>query len=71
MGQAQRIEVITGVERRRRYTDEEKLRYIEEAMAPGNSMRSVANRHGIDPETASYSRANAAAVRHWELFVKI
>ena len=45
----QRIEVITSVERRRRYTAEEKKRIIEEGMQPDSSMSAVARKYGISP----------------------
>lgn len=45
----QRIEVITGVARRRRWSAEQKLRIIEESLEPGESVSSVARRHGVAP----------------------
>jgi transposase len=43
-----RMEVVqTG--RRRRWSDEQKLRIVEEAAASGASFRAVARRHDIDP----------------------
>lgn len=45
----QRIEVITGTPRRRRWTAEQKLRIIEESCAPGESVSSAARRHGVAP----------------------
>lgn len=44
----QRIEVITGSGVRRRYSDEEKLRLVEEAFGPGASVMEVARREGVD-----------------------
>jgi transposase-like protein len=44
-----RIEVLTGPERRRRWSDEEKLRIIREAMQPGVRYADVARRHDISP----------------------
>jgi transposase len=43
----QRIEVITGPARRRRWTTEQKLRIIEESFEPGSSVSEVARRHGV------------------------
>ncbi len=43
----QRIEVITGTARRRRWTSEQKLRIIEETYEPGESVSAVARRHGV------------------------
>lgn len=45
-----RVEIITGRERRRRWPEEEKLRILEEAMAPGVSMAEVARRHDLYPQ---------------------
>lgn len=45
---SQRIEVITGVGGRRRYSDEEKVRFVEEAFGPGASVTEVARREGVD-----------------------
>jgi transposase len=46
-GTYDRVEVITSVQRRRRWTPEEKIRIVEEAYLPGNSVSLVARRHGI------------------------
>lgn len=45
----QRIEVITGTRRRRRWPTDEKLRIIEESFEPGESVSSVARRNGVAP----------------------
>ena len=42
-----RVEVITGVERRRRWSVAEKLRLVEEASRSGGSVSAVAQRHGV------------------------
>ncbi|EGO96746.1 IS66-like element accessory protein TnpA [Acidiphilium sp. PM] len=41
------MEIITGVERRRRWRDEDKLRIVAEAEAPGAVFALVARRHEI------------------------
>ena len=41
------MEIITGIERRRRWRDEEKLRIVAEADAPGAVIAQVARRHGV------------------------
>jgi transposase len=43
------VEVITSVQRRRRWTTAEKVRLVEEAMQPGMSVSFVARRAGIAP----------------------
>lgn len=45
----QRVEVITGIERRRHYSDEEKQRLVEEAFRPGVSVTAFARRQGLCP----------------------
>ncbi len=45
----QRIEIITGHERRRRYTAQEKVRLIEQTMQPGMTVSAVARMHGVSP----------------------
>ena len=42
-----RIEVITGVERRRRWSWDQKRAIVEESLAPHASAASIARRHGI------------------------
>jgi transposase len=44
-----RVEVITSVQRRRRFTPEQKRAIIEEAEQPGSSMSIVARKYGINP----------------------
>ena len=43
----QRIEVITGSARRRRWSAEEKLRIVEETFVNGETISSVARRNGV------------------------
>jgi transposase len=47
---ARRIEVITGAGGRRRWSDEEKARTIEESLAPDAVVSQVARRHGATPQ---------------------
>jgi transposase-like protein len=44
-----RVEVITGVARRRRFSTEQKLAVVAETMQPGKSISYVARRHGLSP----------------------
>jgi transposase len=48
-GPRSRVEVITSVQRRRRWSAAEKVRLVEEAMQPGMSISLVARRAGIAP----------------------
>jgi transposase len=41
------MEILTGVERRRRWSSEEKVQILREASAPGSSVGAVARRHDI------------------------
>ena len=48
-GKIDRIEVITSVQRRRRWSAEEKARIVQETYAPGMSVSLAARQHGIAP----------------------
>ena len=45
----QRIEIIAGHERRRRYTAQEKVAFVEQTMQPGMTVSAVARMHGLSP----------------------
>ncbi len=45
-----RVEVITGVGGRRRWSADEKARILEEALSPGAIVSEVARRHGMSPQ---------------------
>ena len=60
-GNIDRVEVITSVQRRRRWPAEEKARIVQETYAPGMSVSLVARRHGIAPnQLFSWRRLYAA-----------
>jgi transposase len=42
-----RVEILTGVERRRRWSDDEKARITEESFAPGAKISEVARKFGV------------------------
>ena len=44
-----KIEVITSVQRRRRWSGPEKMRMVEETYEPGATVSLVARRHGVAP----------------------
>jgi transposase len=48
-GKIEHVEVITSVQRRRRWSAEEKAEIVQETYAPGMSVSLVARRHGIAP----------------------
>src|SRR5215470_15227897 len=45
-----RIEVITGVERRRKWSAQEKATIVAESLAEGAVVSEVARRHGLTPQ---------------------
>jgi transposase len=45
-----RLEVISGTGRRRSFSDEFKVRVVEETLAPGAVVSQVARRHGLTPQ---------------------
>jgi transposase len=47
---ARRLEVITGTGRRRRFSEDDKARIIEETLAPEAVVSEVARRHGLMPQ---------------------
>ena len=49
IGSIDRVEVITSVQRRRRWSAEEKAAIVQETYAPGMSVSLVARQHGIAP----------------------
>ncbi len=55
-----RTEVL-GVERRRKWTPAEKAQFLEEALQPGVTVASVADRHGISRGLFYYWMAKARA----------
>ncbi len=44
-----RVEIITSVQRRRRWSASEKIRMVEETYEPGSTVSLVARRHGVAP----------------------
>ncbi len=57
---SERVQVITSVERRRRFTVEQKIRLVEEANRPGMSVSHVARIHGIAPSQLFHWRRRMA-----------
>src|SRR3954463_15225737 len=56
-----RIEVITGVGRRRRWTDEEKAWIVAESLDPAGTVSAVARRYGLHPSQLFVWRQQLAA----------
>jgi transposase len=68
-----RLEVITGVARRRRWTDEEKAWIVAESLDPATSVSAVARRYGLHPSQLFVWRQQlaAAAARQAPGFVPV
>ncbi len=58
-----RMEILTGVERRRDWSDEEKLSILQEAAEPDARIADVARRHDIRPQQIYTWRRKFAAAR--------
>ncbi|MQB34218.1 IS66-like element accessory protein TnpA [Rhizobium rhizogenes] len=58
-----RMEILTGVERRRDWSDDDKLVILEEAAADGAKIVDVARRHDIHPQQIYTWRRTFAAKR--------
>src|SRR5690349_15565144 len=56
-----RIEVITGVGRRRRWTDEEKAWIVAGSLDPASTVSAVARRYGLHPSQVFVWRQQLAA----------
>src|SRR5215212_12139205 len=68
-----RVEVITGVGRRRRWTDEEKAWIVAESLDPATTVSAVARRYGLHPSQLFVwrQRLAAPAVREAPAFVPV
>jgi transposase len=56
-----RTEIISQIERRRRWSVEEKVRLLEATLQPGASVAAVADRHGVSRSLLFYWRKQAKA----------
>src|SRR5690348_12196820 len=56
-----RLEMITGVGRRRRWTDEEKAWIVAESLDPASTVSAVARRYGLHPSQLFVWRQRLAA----------
>jgi transposase-like protein len=57
-----RIELITGCERRRRWSDDNKARIVVECLIPGANVSEVARRNGLSPQQWFAWRREARAL---------
>ncbi|MGH6949461.1 MAG: IS66-like element accessory protein TnpA [Vitreimonas sp.] len=60
-GRLRRIELITGAERRRKWSAEEKAEIVAESLAEGAVVSEVARRHGLSPQQLFGWRARLRA----------
>jgi transposase len=60
----ERVEIITSIHRRRRYTTEEKVRLVEQSMQPGMTVSAVALLHGVSPSLLFQWRRRMAKGGH-------
>jgi transposase len=58
-----RIEVLGGIERRRRWSHDDKMRIVEETLAPGAKVTEVARRNGIAASVVFTWRRQARTVK--------
>ena len=66
-----RLEIVTGVERRRRWSDEAKLQILAEADEPGARIGEVARRHDIYPAQIRSWRQSFSAPDNLPAFVPV
>jgi len=64
VSEVRRIELITGIGRRRRWSREDKARIVVESLASGVSVSEVARRHGLSPQQLFAWRRQARALLH-------
>jgi len=60
-----RVEVLSGVERRRQWSDDEKARIVEETLVPGARVADVARRNAVSASWCSGGVAWRAMVCQW------
>lgn len=57
-----RIQVITGIGRRRQWSEDDKARIIVESLKPGANVSAIARRHGMSPQQLFGWRREARAL---------
>jgi transposase len=62
VSEVRRIELITGIGRRRRWSSEDKARIVGESLADGVCVSEVARRHGLSPQQLFAWRSQARAL---------
>ena len=68
--EVRRLEVITGTGRRRRFSDKDKARIVEETLARGAAVSAVARRYGLTPQQVftwrRQARAHSSSGQDWK-----
>jgi transposase len=64
VSEVRRIELITGIGRRRRWSREDKARIVVESLTGGVSVSEVARRHGLSPQQLFGWRREARTLPH-------
>ena len=64
VSEVRRIELITGIGRRRRWSREDKARIVVESLTGGVSVSEVARRHGLSPQQLFAWRRDARGSYH-------
>jgi transposase len=64
VSEVRRIELITGIGRRRRWSREDKARIVVESLTGGVSVSEVARRHGLSPQQLFAWRREARTLLH-------
>ena len=59
-----RVEVLGGLERRRRWSQDDKARIVEETLAPGAKVTEVARRNGVAASVVFTWRRQARTIEH-------
>ncbi|WP_456661125.1 transposase [Bradyrhizobium sp. LB13.1] len=58
-----RVEVLGGLERRRRWSQDDKARIVEETLAPGAKVTAVARRNGSSGQPGIYLASTSPDIR--------
>ena len=66
-----RVEVLGGVERRRRWSRDEKMRILAESLEPGAKVAEVARRNGVAPSVLFAWRRQARRKRPLKAALRI
>jgi transposase len=66
-----RVEVLGGIERRRRWSHDDKMRIVEETLVPGAKVTEVARRNGVAASVVFTWRRQARTVKKGPCFAPL